>query len=201
MLLGVENDVSLDIERPVNDLLGTLPAVALASSYWYSLLHYVVTPAVLLWVYRCHPHRYRIARNALVVGSALGIVGFVLFPVAPPRMLSGYVDTLAATADHGWWGADASAPEGLGGLTNELAAMPSLHVGWAVWCTAMVLLCSSRRVLRVPAVAYSVVTTFVVVATANHYLLDVLAGCLVIAAGALLAGAACRDTTAAIVPQ
>jgi len=188
-LLGLEDDLLLDVEQPVNDLLTTLPGVALASSYWYSLLHYVVTPAVLLWVYRSHSHRYRIARNALVVGSALGIVGFALFPVAPPRMLPGYVDTLAATADHGWWGADASAPEGLGHLTNELAAMPSLHVGWAVWCAAMVLLCASGPWVRLLAVAYPVVTTVVVVATANHYLLDAVAGVLVIAAGAMIARA------------
>ena len=190
-LLGLEEDMSLDVERPVNDLLGALPGFALASSYWYSLLHYVVTPAVLFWVYRSHSHRYRTARNALVAGSALGIVGFALFPVAPPRMLPGYVDTLAATADHGWWGADASAPKGFGHLTNELAAMPSLHVGWAVWCAATVLLCTSRPALRVPAVAYPVVTTVVVVATAtaNHYLLDVLAGALVVATGALIARA------------
>jgi len=103
-------------------------------------------------------------------------------------MLPGYVDTLAATSDHGWWGADASAPRGLGSLTNELAAMPSLHVGWALWCTAVVLLCVSRRWVRALAVAYAVITTVVVVATANHYLLDAVAGAAVIGAGALLAG-------------
>ncbi|HEX7188660.1 MAG TPA: phosphatase PAP2 family protein [Actinomycetes bacterium] len=188
-LLRVEGDLSLDIERPVNAVLAALPALALASSYWYSLLHYVVTPAVLLWVYRSHPDRYRPARNGLVLGSALGIVGFALLPVAPPRMLPGYVDTLAATSDHGWWGADASAPRGLGSLTNELAAMPSLHVGWALWCAAVVLLCASRRWVRVLAVAYPVATTVVVVATANHYLLDAVAGAVVIGAGALLARA------------
>ena len=186
-VLDLEDDLSLDVERRLNDLLGAVPGADLTSSYWYSLLHYVVTPAVLVWVYRTHSHRYRNARNALVVGSALAIVGFALFPVAPPRMLPGYVDTLAATADHGWWGGDASAPEGLGGLTNELAAMPSLHVGWAVWCAAMVLLCASRPGVRVLALAYPVVTTLVVVATANHYVLDVLAGVLVIAVGAAIA--------------
>ncbi len=191
-LLGLEDDLLLDVERPVNALLATLPGVALASSYWYSLLHYVVTPAVLLWVYRNHSHRYRTARNALTVGSALGIVGFALFPVAPPRMIPGYEDTLAATADHGWWGSDASAPEGLGGLTNEFAAMPSLHVGWAMWCAAMLLLCASRPAVRALAVAYPVVTAVVVVATANHYLLDVVAGALVIATGALIAHARCQ---------
>jgi hypothetical protein len=186
-LLHLESVLHLDVERWLNDGLSALPVLPLVASYWYSVLHYVVTPAVLVWVYRAHPARYRVARNTLVAGSAIGIAGFALLPMAPPRMLPGYVDTLATTSGSGWWGSDASAPRGLGALTNELAAMPSLHVGWAVWCAAVVLLCSRRPWVRVLAVAYPVVTTLVVVATANHYLLDAVAGVAVIAAGAVVA--------------
>ena len=186
-LLHLEAVLHLDVERWLNDGLSALPVLPLVASYWYSVLHYVVTPAVLVWVYRAHPGRYRGARNTLVAGSAIGIAGFALLPMAPPRMLPGYVDTLASTAGSGWWGSDASAPRGLGALTNELAAMPSLHVGWAVWCAAVVLLCAGRQWVRVLAVAYPVLTTLVVVATANHYLLDAVAGVAVIAAGAAVA--------------
>jgi hypothetical protein len=186
-VLHLEALLHLDVEGWLNSGLNALPVLALVASYWYSLLHYVVTPAVLVWVYRTHPDRYRFARNSLVLGSALGIAGFALLPTAPPRMLPGYVDTLASTASSGWWGSDASAPRGLGELTNQLAAMPSLHVGWAVWCAAVVLLCTRRRWVQVLAVAYPVLTTVVVVATANHYLLDAVAGVLVLAAGTGLA--------------
>ena len=186
-LLRLEAVLHLDVERWLNEGLSALPVLPLVASYWYSVLHYVVTPAVLVWVYRAHPGRYRVARNTLVVGSAIGIAGFALLPMAPPRMLPGYVDTLAATSGSGWWGSDASAPRGLGALTNELAAMPSLHVGWAVWCAGVVLLCTSRRWVRVLAVAYPVLTTVVVVATANHYLLDAVAGVVVVAVGAAVA--------------
>jgi hypothetical protein len=186
-LLHLEAVLHLDVERWLNDGLSALPVFPLVASYWYSLLHYVVTPLVLVWVYRAHPDRYRVARNTLVAGSAIGIAGFALLPMAPPRMLAGYVDTLASTSGSGWWGSDASAPRGLGALTNELAAMPSLHVGWAVWCAGVVLLCTRRRWVRVLAVAYPVVTTLVVVATANHYLLDATAGVAVLAAGAAVA--------------
>jgi hypothetical protein len=196
-LLHIEAVLHLDVERWLNSGLSALPALPLAASYWYSLLHYVVTPAVLVWVYRVHPDRYRVARNALVAGSALGIAGFALLPTAPPRMLPGYVDTLASTAGSGWWGSDASAPKGLGGLTNELAAMPSLHVGWALWCAAVVWWCTrdavaSRlvRAVRLVAVGYATGTTLVVLATANHYLLDAVAGAAVLAAGAAVAVAA-----------
>ena len=186
-LLHLERVLHLDVEGWLNDGLSALPTLPLVASYWYSLLHYVVTPAVLVWVYRSHPGRYRVARNTLVAGSALGIVGFTLLPMAPPRMLPGYVDTLASTAGSGWWGSDASAPRGLGGLTNELAAMPSLHVGWAVWVAGVVLVCTRDRWARAVAVAYPVLTTVVVVATANHYLLDAVAGVAVMAAGAAVA--------------
>jgi hypothetical protein len=187
-LLHLEAAMHLDVEHWANSTLASVPALALLSSYWYSALHYVVTPAVLIWVYRAHVPQYRRVRNSLVVASAVGLVGFTLLPMAPPRMLPGYVDTLAATATHGWWGSDASAPRGLGGLTNELAAMPSLHVGWALWCTWVVFLCTRTTWLRVVAVAYSAGTVLVVVATANHYVLDAVAGAAVIALAIAVVG-------------
>jgi len=180
-LLHLESVLNLDVERSANQLLTDVPGLALVASYWYSALHYVVTPAVLIWVYRRHALGYRRVRNALVLATATGLVGFVLLPVAPPRMLPGYVDVLATTSGSGWWGSDASAPKGLGGLTNELAAMPSLHVGWALWCAWVVFLCTRNRWLRVAATCYAAGTTLVVIGTANHYVLDAVAGAAVVA--------------------
>jgi len=180
-LLHLESVLHLDVERSANQLLTDVPGLALVASYWYSALHYVVTPAVLIWVYRRHALGYRRVRNALVLATATGLVGFVLLPVAPPRMLPGYVDVLATTSGSGWWGSDASAPKGLGGLTNELAAMPSLHVGWALWCAWVVFLCTRNRWLRVAATCYAAGTTLVVIGTANHYVLDAVAGAAVVA--------------------
>ena len=180
-LLALERLLHIDIEAPANAALAAWTPLAVLASYWYSLLHYVVTPAVLVWAYRRHHGDYRRVRDALVLASAIGLVGFTLLPMAPPRMLPGFVDTLASTSGVGWWGGDASAPRGLGALTNQLAAMPSLHVGWAVWVAWVVVTHSTRRWVRVLAVAYPIGTTLVVVATANHYLLDAVAGAAVIA--------------------
>jgi hypothetical protein len=177
----------LDVERYANRALDAVPFLALLGSYWYSALHYIVTPAVLIWAYRRHPRDYRRVRNALVIGSAIGLVGFILIPMAPPRMLPGYVDTLATTAQHGWWGGEASAPRGLGALTNQLAAMPSLHVGWALWCAWVVATLTSRRWLRIAAFVYPLGTTVVVIGTANHFVLDAVAGIAVIVVGMWLA--------------
>ena len=179
-LLALERLLHIDIEAPANAALAAWTPLAVLASYWYSLLHYVVTPAVLVWAYRRHHGDYRRVRDALVLASAIGLVGFTLLPMAPPRMLPGFVDTLASTSGVGWWGGDASAPRGLGALTNQLAAMPSLHVGWAVWVAWVVVTHSTRRWVRVLAVAYPIGTTLVVVATANHYLLDAVAGAAVI---------------------
>jgi hypothetical protein len=179
-LLDLERVLHIDIEASANSALDAWPVLAIVASYWYSLLHYVVTPAVLVWVYRRRHGDYPRVRNALVIASAIGLVGFTLLPMAPPRMLPGFVDTLATTAGSGWWGGDASAPKGLGALTNQLAAMPSLHVGWAVWVAWVVAGLSTHRWVRVLAVAYPVVTTLVVVGTANHYLLDAVAGAVVV---------------------
>jgi hypothetical protein len=182
-LLGVESWLHLDVEASLNHLVAGAPAVALLASYWYAALHYLVTPAVLIWVYRRHPLGYRRVRNALVVATATGLAAFVLLPVAPPRMLAGYADVLASTSAHGWWGGDASAPKGLGGLTNEMAAMPSLHVGWALWCAWVVFLCSRSRWLRTLASTYAAGTVLVVLGTGNHYLLDAVGGAAVLALG------------------
>jgi hypothetical protein len=178
-LLHIEVLLHLNIERHANEVLDSVPLLALIGSYWYALLHYIVTPLVLLWAYHARPLDYRRVRNALVLASAIGLVGFTLIPMAPPRMLPGYVDTLATTAQHGWWGADASAPRGLGALTNQFAAMPSLHVGWALWCAWVVFTLARRRWVRIAAIAYPIGTTLVVVGTANHYVLDAVAGMLV----------------------
>jgi hypothetical protein len=183
-LVSFESQLSWLSEVRLNEALQSVPVLAVAAAYWYSLLHYTVTPVVLVWLRRRHPGSYGSARTALVVATLLGLVGFWLYPTAPPRMLAdhGFVDTLAAFSNWGWWSTDASAPKGLGGLTNELAAMPSLHVGWAVWVGFYVATHAERRLVRGAAIAYPVITTLVVVATANHYWLDAVAGAALVAA-------------------
>ena len=100
-LLALERLLHIDIEAPANAALAAWTPLAVLASYWYSLLHYVVTPAVLVWAYRRHHGDYRRVRDALVLASAIGLVGFTLLPMAPPRMLPGFVDTLASTSQRG----------------------------------------------------------------------------------------------------
>jgi hypothetical protein len=180
-LLHLERLVGLDLELHWNSLLVTHDWLSTASAYWYASMHYVVTPVMLFLLWHQARPMYSRMRWALVFSTVLALTGYLLFPTAPPRMMVGYVDVMEQTAHVGWWGASASAPQGLGGLTNELAAMPSMHVGWAVWCSVALLIIGSRLWIRVAALAYSLMTVVVVVATANHWLVDAVAGALIVA--------------------
>jgi len=189
-IMHLERLWHLDPERVLNQGLHHALFLAVVASYFYSIMHYLVTPAVLVWLYRSHRAEYGRARTALAISTALGLVGYLTLPTAPPRMLghSGLIDILAETQHYGWWSDDGSVPQGLGGLTNQFAAMPSLHVGWAVWCGAVIALYARNRWARVLGITYPILTTLVVMATGNHYFLDAVAGAAVIAAGAWLSG-------------
>jgi len=94
----------------------------------------------------------------------------------------GTIDVMAHFADYGWWGSAASAPRGLGDATNQYAALPSLHFGWSLWCAVQLWGFGSLR-WRVVAVAYPSLQVFAVLSTANHFIVDVVAGgaCVVVA--------------------
>jgi membrane-associated phospholipid phosphatase len=99
-------------------------------------------------------------------------------------MLAGFTDVVAATGAIGSWHTGALASQ-----ANQLAAMPSLHIAWAVWCTAALWIVSRRPWVRALALAYPLMTSFAVLATGNHFVLDIFAGLLLAAlAGALVVG-------------
>jgi PAP2 superfamily len=175
----LEHGLGIDPERWLNTLFAGSTGVEVAAAYWYSLMHYVVTPLVLLALYRLRPGLYRPLRSALVIATVVALAVYLAWPAEPPRMMGDFHDTLLATADYGWWSGHASAPKGLGATTNELAAMPSMHVGWAIWSSIAMLTSVRARWMRVLVVAYPLITVLVVVGTANHWLLDALAGAVI----------------------
>lgn len=183
-ILDLERLLHLDVEYWLNHTLTPITEIAVPMSFWYASLHYVVTPATLVFLFVKHRSDYPLARNALVIGSAIGLITYMLMPTAPPRLMPDgrYLDALAITTQFGWWSGHASAPAGLGHMTNELAAMPSLHVGWTIW-VAWAIWRHTNTVGRTLALAYVAGTTLVVVATGNHWVLDAVAGAAVIAIG------------------
>jgi membrane-associated phospholipid phosphatase len=141
-----------------------------------------------------HPASYRIWRTAILATTAIALVGFALFPLMPPRLLCdcpygagpvaaadgqpAFVDTLAAHG--GLWSFDSGTMQA---VSNQYAAMPSLHVAWALWCALALLPHLRRTWARVLALAYPLFTTFAVVVTGNHFWLDAVGGAVVLALG------------------
>ncbi len=179
-LLDLERALGLAWERPLNDLFASVDLLGVAGSYWYATAHYVVTAGFLVWLYRRGPATYVPARRALLIATVAGLAFYLLVPMAPPRLMPEYVDVLDLHASAGWWGAEASAPRGLGGLTNQLAAFPSLHAGWALWVALAVRSATTDRTARALGWAHAVVTAVVIVGTGNHWVLDAVVGWLLV---------------------
>ncbi|KAB1142710.1 phosphatase PAP2 family protein [Streptomyces luteolifulvus] len=189
-ILRVEKVLHINAEHPLNRLFTREAWLGVPADFCYASLHYLVTPVILVWIFRSRAEHYRAARTWLMTSTFIGLIGFTLLPTCPPRLLAdgyGFVDTMAQYSSYGWWGGEASAPRGLGGMTNQYAAMPSLHVGWALWCGVMLWRYGGTRTAKVLGVAYPLLTTIVVMGTANHYFLDAVAGAAVMGAGLLLA--------------
>lgn len=174
-ILGFEGSLGLSPERALDHWLAAHHALGLLVSDYYDNAHFVVTMAVLALLWWRAAERYRPMRNTLVAINLLAFAIFWLYPVAPPRMLGGFSDVVASTHAFGSWHTGALASQ-----ANQLAAMPSLHIAWAVWCGVAVWQMSTRVPLRVLAAVYPCITAFAVLATGNHYLLDVLAGVLLV---------------------
>ena len=194
-ILHAEQLAHLDPEHWFNRLFSNHALLGIPADFAYASLHYIVTPAVMVWLWRRHAAHYRVARTWLMISTLIGLVGFAVLPTAPPRLLGGghgFIDTMAQYSSYGWWGTDASAPRGLGHLTNQYAAMPSLHVGWSLWCGLMLVRLGRHWLARTLGIVYPVVTTLVVLGTANHYLMDTSAGVMVMGIGFALAKPALR---------
>jgi len=170
-ILRAEQTLHIDPERSLDHWLSAHHTLGLVVSDYYDNAHFIVTLGLLGYLWWRRADIYRPMRNTLVLANVLAFIVFWRFPVAPPRMLPGFTDVVAATHAIGSWHTGALASH-----ANELAAMPSLHIAWAVWCTVAVWRISTRRLLRALAVLYPFLTAFAVLSTGNHFLFDVLGG-------------------------
>lgn len=172
VILDAERMIGWDVELPINLWAADLPGLIIPANYYYATLHMTVTAGVLLWIYRRRAAQYARARSVLLVMTLLALVGYWVYPLAPPRLMTGggYIDTVR---EFGLWGFTPS--DDLVSLSNQYAAMPSMHVGWALWAGAALAWLARRRWVRALGLLYPVATLVVVVVTANHFLLDAVA--------------------------
>jgi membrane-associated phospholipid phosphatase len=186
-VLHLEQSLHLDPELTLDRWLAGHHTLGLILSDYYDNAHFVVTLGLLGWLWWKRADLYRPLRNSLVLVNVLGIFVFWRFPVAPPRLLPGFTDVVASTHAFGSWHSGSLASH-----ANQFAAMPSLHMAWAAWCTLGIWRVTKRRWVRVLAVLYPCLTALAVLSTGNHFLLDILGGLAVLAAAVLLAGIPAR---------
>jgi hypothetical protein len=181
-VLDLERSLQLDPEHALNVWLARHNELSQVVVFWYENVHIVVTLAVyaLLWWRRAD--LLAVMRWVLVIVNVVALAVFWSFPVAPARMLgAGYVDLVARVQHLPVWQYGATALD-----SNQLCSLPSLHIAWATWCSIAVWNVTGRRALRALAVVYPFLTTYAVMATGNHYLLDALSGAALTGAAFLL---------------
>ncbi|HET6818688.1 MAG TPA: phosphatase PAP2 family protein [Mycobacteriales bacterium] len=180
-IIHLEQHLHLWVEPRINAWLTPHHLLSLVSDYYYELSHAFVTAAVLVWLWRRHAELYARWRNTLLGLSLAALAVFWAYPVAPPRLTApGLTDVLVKYDALG----AAHAPSG---LIDLYAALPSLHVAWALWC-GMAVVAAGRTRRRWLALAYPALTTLVVLTTANHYVVDALAGAALTMGAVALAG-------------
>lgn len=180
-VIRVEEWLGLFFEEGLQDVF--LPAEWFVS-FWnvfYGTAHFVVTVVALVLMFRTMSQRYPLWRNTLACTTALALIGFATFPLMPPRLLPdhyGFVDTLKEIG--GLWSFDSGAMQK---VSNQYAAMPSLHFAWATWSTIVLYPAMRQWWSKALAASYPALTLFAIVVTANHYWIDAVGGAVVLAVG------------------
>lgn len=175
-LLALQETLGVDWERGVQDATLGVPWLSSFSSWFYVWGYLPVVVAGLVGLYVRRPVAYATLRNALLVSGAVGLPVYALYPVAPPRLTDpGYVDTVASSAVEA-----AARPVG---VANEIAAVPSFHVAWLLVVAVVVFRVTRSVLVRTACVVHPVVMCFVVVATGNHWVLDLPAGAAITVVG------------------
>lgn len=180
-VMSLESTLHIDIEWSVNSWLQSRDWLAALSGYYYETFHFVVVITTLIWLYLKRPALYRRARSVLIIASFGALLVFWFFPVAPPRLAESGLTDIVVT--HNVLGAGHGVTSG---LVNIYAAIPSLHVGWAVWAAVVIMRAEPHWRFRYALWLYPATTTFVVIGTANHFVVDAVAGLVTITTSAVL---------------
>jgi PAP2 superfamily len=193
-IVSLERPLHLFVERDVQQAAQAVPGLLGTLGVLYLTLHLSVTGGYLLWLHRRRPAAFPFVRTTLLVASGLALVGYYAFPTAPPRLAGvGVVDTISSAhvdLNHGL----------ISSLYNPFAAVPSMHVGYALIVGASLLRDGARRSVRIIGALYPALVVLVIVATGNHFLLDAVAGAVVACVAAGLALRMTRSRARAAAP-
>ncbi|QDY76554.1 DUF2029 domain-containing protein [Streptomyces qinzhouensis] len=179
-IASIEQTLGIDIEHAINQAAVKAEWLTDFLGFYYTSFHFPVPLAILAVLYIRRPTDYRWARASLAFATLLALVGFWLYPLAPPRLMPGmgFVDTVHGTQD-------LSNPEfgAMTAVTNQYAAMPSLHFGWSLWCGVVIVMLAPKLWMKALGLLHPLITLYVIVASANHWILDAVGGAIVVGAG------------------
>ena len=161
---------------------------------YYGTFHFIVTIVAIVALFRYQKARYPIWRNTLAVTVAIALIGFTFYPLMPPRLLPehfGFVDTLQKIG--GLWSFDSGT---MSKISNQYAAMPSLHMAWSTWCAFVLIPMIKPLWGKIAMASYPFITLFCIIVTANHYWADALGGWAALGLGYLIGGRLITNTFA-----
>ena len=176
-IVALERHLHLFGERAVQNAAHVLPGLPTLLGAAYITLHFLGTAVFLVWLHRRHREHFPLVRNTLVIATGIALAIYLLYPVAPPRLAGlGMTDAVSeqsavALAGHSTW------------FYNPIAAVPSLHFGYALLVGIALARIARRRIVRLIGWIYPAVMLIVIVATGNHFFFDAAAGGIAIAAG------------------
>jgi membrane-associated phospholipid phosphatase len=176
-ILELERSLGIDVEAEIQALVTASDTVITLANWVYIWGHWPVIVVTMVWLAWRHRPVFLRLRNTMLASGALGMIVYVSYPVAPPRLVPiGVVDTITERSVS----YRVLQPPT---FVNQYAAMPSLHVGWNLLVGMSILAAASTVVLRVVAFLLPVLMSLSVVVTGNHYLLDVVMGLSLVLAG------------------
>jgi membrane-associated phospholipid phosphatase len=197
-VIKAERFVGLFHEHPIQEFFLPYPGLVKFFNVFYGTAHFIVTIVTFISLFVVSKSRFVRWRNALAFTTALALVGFSLYPLMPPRLmndtgayggsrLAAITDPPGTTDFHdtlkeygGLWSFDSGA---MTKVSNQYAAMPSLHCAWATWCALALWPIFRRRWARTLLVIYPFVTVLCIIVTGNHFWLDAIGGLVTLAVG------------------
>jgi hypothetical protein len=174
-IIRLERSLGMPFEDELNRWLVDHTWAVKSLNWYYVLFHFPVVIGLLLWLYLWHGDRYKAYRNLLAFVTFAALLIHLVYPLAPPRMMAGFVDTMQA------FGPDIYPPNAVKGAANQIAAMPSLHFGWAL-IEAIAVISVARTAWRWLILLHPVLMTLSIIGTANHWWIDAAAAGLIIVA-------------------
>ncbi len=179
-VLQLERWLGLPFENDLQSFLLDHPVLIKLLNHYYVWMHFPVAIGLLVWMYFFHPRQYRPTRWLMTVVTFAALAIHLIYPLAPPRMMPGFVDTMFK------YGPVVYNPNALEGAANQIAAMPSLHFGWAL-IAAMAAIKTLRSPWRWLLLLHPTLMTLAIIATANHWWLDAVAAGVIVFSSLLIA--------------